>query len=40
MPTRGPPDLRIYLSDGLRLFARTSWRPCFDTRETVADMAT
>lgn len=31
-------DVRIYISDCRKLFARTSWRPKRDARQTIADI--
>lgn len=37
-PETRPGDVPIYLSDCSRLFARTSWRPKRDARDTLADL--
>ena len=31
-------DLRLFLADCGRLFARTTWRPCRNVKQTVADI--
>ncbi len=37
-PETRPADVRVYVSDCAKLFAKTSWRPTRSVRETVADV--
>jgi CDP-paratose 2-epimerase len=36
--TNRPADLRLFLADCRRLFARTAWRPRRDVKQTVTDI--